>query len=119
MTDATKPPPNFSFAEMLTELDGGVFEQKVARALQDVATGVVAHGDKGKSGKVIVTFDMKRIGETNQVDVQHKVEYLQPTRRGKRSEQDATSTPMHVGRGGKLTLMPDTQTRFDFEQSKD
>lgn len=101
-----------NLAEMIGDLNGGVFAQKVERALSDVALGVVTHGDKGKSGKVTLTFDMKRIGESNQVALRHTISYVQPTTRGKKSEDDSTETPLHVGRGGKLTLMPDTQQRL-------
>jgi hypothetical protein len=98
-----------SMESLLDELNGGVFRQQLERALSDVALGVVTHGDKGKKGKVTITFDMARIGESNQVNLKHTLDYKAPTARGKRSEDLACETPMHVGRDGALTLMPDTQ----------
>lgn len=101
---------NTNLVELLGDLNAGVFAQKVERALSDVALGVVTHGDKGKKGKVTLTFDMVRIGESNQVRLVHSISYDQPTLRGKKTEVDATETPLHVGRGGRLTLMPESQT---------
>ena len=97
---------------LFDELNGGVFRQQLERALSDAALGVVTHGDKGKKGKVTVTFDMSRIGESTQVNLTHKLEYRVPTARGKRTEDVTCDTPLHVGRNGKLSLMPDNQERL-------
>lgn len=108
------PSTSTNLGEVLDELNAGVFASQVGRALSDVAMGVVTHGDKGKKGKVTITFDMTRIGESNQVNVKHSLAYVKPTHRGKSAEDATTETPMHVGRGGKLTLVPDTQSKFAF-----
>lgn len=103
--------------QFFDELQGGVLGQQFERAISDVALGVVTHGDKGKKGKVTLTFDLARIGESNQVNVTHKLEYKAPTARGKKSEDVAGQTPFHVGRGGKLSLMPENQQPlFDGER---
>lgn len=93
--------------EFISELDAGLFESKLARALSDVALGVT--NNEKKQGKVTVTFTLSRIAESSQVNVAHRLEYKKPTRRGSQGEDDTTSTPMHVGRGGRLTISPDTQ----------
>ena len=103
-----------SIASLMGDLDGGVFEQKIGRALSDVAAGIIS---TGKKGHVTIRFDMEQISESSQVAVSHKLTLKKPTRRGMASEEDTTKTPMHVGRGGKLTLMPDTQGAFDFTKS--
>jgi hypothetical protein len=103
-----------SITSLMGDLDGGVFEQKIGRALSDVAAGIIS---TGKKGHVTIRFDMEQISESNQVAVSHKLTLKKPTRRGMASEEDTTKTPMHVGRGGKLTLMPDTQTTFEFTKS--
>lgn len=95
--------------EFFDDLNAGVARQQLERALSDVALGVVTHGDKGKKGKVVLTFDMARIGESNQVTLTHRLEYRAPTARGKRTEDVTTQTPLHVGRNGRLSLMPDNQ----------
>jgi len=95
--------------EVFHDLDGGVFMEKVSQALSSVAEGVVHNGRKGK---VVLTLDMKRIGEGRQVMVGHSVDYERPTTRGKQTEKDTTSTAMYVGQGGKLSIMPDTQQRL-------
>lgn len=95
------------FAETLADLDAGVFMQQVSAAFQEVALGVVEYD---KKGKVVMTFELKRIGESHQVAVVHSIDYLRPTKRGAKRENMKTSTVLHVGRAGKLSIMPDTQT---------
>lgn len=97
----------YDFSETLADLDAGVFLQQIGAAIREVALGVVEHD---KKGKVILTFDMKRIGESHQVNLSHTVDYLRPTRRGNKREVAKSGTVLHVGRGGKLSIMPDTQT---------
>ncbi|MGB0662818.1 MAG: hypothetical protein ACPGMR_03410 [Pontibacterium sp.] len=98
--------------DLFPDLDGGVFAQKIGRSLSDVALGVVL---SGKPGKVTLTFDIKRIGESSQVEMAHKIAFVKPTEKGKSSEEDTTHTPLHVNRGGKLTLFPQEQTQFEFK----
>lgn len=91
---------------LLEDLDAGTFDAKVSQALKDVAIGVVANG---KKGKVTIQFDLKRIGNTNQVEMVHKLVYARPTANGKVTAEDATTTPLHVGSTGSLSLFPETQ----------
>lgn len=106
---STKP---VSVTDILTELDAGVFEQKVSAALADVAMGVVG---TGKVGKVVVTFDLKQIDASNQVSVKHQVKFSKPTPNGKVDEENTTATPMHVGVRGRLSLFPENQETMIFE----
>lgn len=93
--------------DLLQELDAGVFAQKLARALADVALGVVT---TGKKGRVTIQFAVDPIGTSTQVNVGHKLVYIKPTGNGRVIEENATSTAVYVGAGGKLTILPDTQT---------
>ncbi|ELY3545867.1 hypothetical protein SMX40_003422 [Cronobacter turicensis] len=91
--------------EFLGELDGGVFENKIALALSEVAFGVLNNGTKGK---VTVTFELDRMSnsvEEKRVMIKHKLSYMRPTPRGKSSEENTTETPMYVNRGGKNSLL--------------
>jgi len=83
--------------EFFNNLNAGVFIEQIGRALSDVAAGVVDHG---KKGKVIITLDMAPIGESNQVKVNHKLDYTQPTKRGSKREDTALDTPMYVTPNG-------------------
>lgn len=93
-------------SQFVTDLDAGVFAEKLGTALSDVAAGVIDHG---KPGRVSITFELKRIGDSYQVAIDHKLSYMKPTKRGKVMEENTTQTPMHVGRGGRLTLFPEDQ----------
>lgn len=95
--------------DFLSELDAGVFENKVSVALNDVALGVLNNGGKGK---VSIELDIERLSnsmEEKRVEITHKLKFTTPTLRGKRTEEDATKTPMYVGKGGKLTIMQEDQ----------
>jgi len=95
--------------EFLSELDAGIFENKIAAALNTAALGVLNNGGKGK---VSIEIDVSRISnsmEEKRVMLAHKLKFSAPTPRGKTSEEDTTETPMYVGKGGKLTIMQEDQ----------
>lgn len=95
--------------DFLGELDAGVFMNKIAAALNTVGLGVLNNGNKGK---VVLTFDFERMGnsvEEKRVKIKHKLQYSTPTPRGKASEEDTTETPMWVNKGGKLTILQEDQ----------
>lgn len=106
MQDNTQP-----VTELLDDLDAGIFVQKVTTALAEAALGVI---HTGKKGKVVLTFDLSRIGDSNQVNLQHSLKYVKPTNKGKVIEEDTTCTPLHVGPRGHLSLFPATQGALDF-----
>jgi len=83
--------------EFLNSCNSGVFAAQVGRALSDVAAGVIDHG---KKGKVVLTFELSQIGESNQVKINHKLDFAQPTKRGTKREDTAVDTPMYVGPNG-------------------
>lgn len=84
-------------AEFINSLNAGVFSQQVGRALSDVAAGVVDHG---KAGKVVLTFDIKQVGQSHQVNIKHTLDFVQPTMRGKKREDTAQDTPLYVSAEG-------------------
>ena len=95
--------------DFLGELDAGVFMNKIAAALNNTALGVLNNGNKGK---VTLTFDFERMGnsvEEKRVRIKHKLQYVTPTPRGKATEEDTTETPMWVNKGGKLTILQEDQ----------
>lgn len=101
---------NTNFAELIGELNAGVFEQQVNRALSDVAAHVC---ETGKKGKVMLEFTLEQIGESHQVAMTHAIKYVCPKQRGKLTEEHSTETPLHVGVRGALTLFPNAQTKMD------
>jgi hypothetical protein len=109
----------YNVIETLEEFDAGTFAGKLSRAVADVALGVMTNGDKGKKGKVTITLDFSRVGETSQVNIDHTVAYSKPTKRGKSSEEDTTATVMYVGRGGHLSVVPHTQGNLFANEKKE
>lgn len=103
-------------AKFIAELAGGVFEEKLSAALSDVA---VACCDRGKTGKVTITLDLRPIGNGHQVNIKHSLKYAKPTTRGQLSESDETETPMYVGSRGALSQFPEDQTDLFHTKSED
>ena len=83
--------------EFLNSLNAGVFAQQLGRALSDVAAGVVT---EGKPGEVTLKFKLKQIGQSHQVAVTHTLDFVQPTKRGKKREDTTLDTPMYVTPNG-------------------
>jgi hypothetical protein len=94
---------------LFNDLDAGVFVERLSAALRDTALGVVT---TGKKGKVTITLDIERQGDSSQVLCKHQIKYARPTAKGKAMEEATTSTPLHVGTGGVLSLFPETQTEL-------
>ena len=90
--------------DFIDELGAGVFKEKLGHVLSDAAMATVMHGIGNKKGKVCIEFTFQQIGENEQVVVSHKLSSSLPTKRGKKSEEDTTDTPMFVGKGGILTI---------------
>jgi len=98
--------PKTNVDDFIDELNAGVFKQKLGVILSDVAFGVIAHGEKNRKGKVTIEMNFQKVGENDQVIITHKLAHSTPTKRGKKSEEDTTETPMFVGKGGVLSVLP-------------
>lgn len=92
--------------DFIQSLNAGVFAQQVGRALSDVAAGVIDHN---KPGEVTIKFKIKQIGQSNQVAVSHTLDYVQPTKRGKKREDTTLDTPLYVTEQG-LTVFQTNPT---------
>lgn len=92
--------------EVLQDLDGGVFLEKLNRALTEAAGGAI---DQTVQAKVNISFTLKPIGATAQVHVHHDLDYTVPTPNGTVQEKDKTATVMQVHTGGKLSFEAENQ----------
>ena len=95
--------------QFIGDLEGGVLEQKLGHILSEVTSGVIDHN---KTGKITLDMTIKRIGNSYQVEIAHKLSYKKPTANGDASENNLTATPMYAGSGGKLTLFPEGQSQM-------
>lgn len=101
--------------EFINSLNAGIFAQQVGRALSDVAAGVIDHG---KQGQVTLTFKLKQIGQSNQVAITHTLDFVQPTKRGKKREDVSLDTPMYVTESGVVLFQTDpTGQLFNKDQA--
>lgn len=95
--------------EFLSELDAGIFENKISAVLNEVALGVLNNRQKGEVKITLSLEPMSTSAEEKRVKIKHKLSFTKPTPRGKSSEDDTTETPMFVNRGGKLTILQEDQ----------
>ena len=93
-------------AELLSDLDGGVFERQLSAALSQSAAAAV---DNKKQSEVTIKLVLKPISGTHQVHVEHTLIFKKPTATGKTSEETGQTTTLHVGKYGRLSLVPETQ----------
>lgn len=100
--------------EFLNSLNAGVFAQQIGHALSEVAAGVVDHS---KVGKVVITLNFKQVGESSQVNISHKLDYVVPTKRGSRREDTKLDTPMYVTPNG-VELLPTEPTGQMFSKDQ-
>ncbi|ABC29639.1 hypothetical protein EUZ85_19440 [Hahella sp. KA22] len=92
--------------EFISELYGGVFEEKVAAALSEVALGVV---NTGKKGRVSIELNIAQVANSYQVEISHTLTFKRPTERGEVAQKDTTESIMHVGKRGDLSVFPENQ----------
>lgn len=95
-----------SIAELLGEMNGGTVEQMANIAISDAALNVM---EFDKNGEITLKIKLQRIGESQQVNAVATLSYKIPTKRGSRSEDCAVDTPLYVGKGGRLTVLPENQ----------
>ena len=96
-------------AEFISDLDGGVFERQLSVALSQSAAAAV---DNQKQSEVTLKFTLKPIRGTSQVHVAHTLVFKKPTSTGKTIEDTNQTTTLHVGKFGRLSLVPETQTEM-------
>jgi hypothetical protein len=95
--------------QFLTELDGGQFAVMVAEALSTTAMSTV---DLQREGQITITMKFKPIKGTQQVQIDHGIKLTKPTIEGKTTIEASRETPMHVGPGGALSIVPISQLSF-------
>lgn len=95
--------------DFFQDLDGGVFERMLSQALSRTPAAVVDHDAVGEVNLKLV---FRRIPGTHQVHCKHVLKFQHPTALGKASEEATGTTPLHVGKFGRLTLAPESQMSF-------
>jgi len=95
---------NTNVAEFIGECNAGILTEKLGMALSDAAMSQLNHGLGSKKAKVSVEFTFQQMGDNDQVIVSHKLTTSNPTKRGKKFEEDVTDTAFFVGKGGQLTI---------------
>ncbi|MGR2920764.1 hypothetical protein [Acinetobacter sp. 1125_18A] len=106
MSQKSTDVPNF-----IGDLNAGIFEKQLGAVLSDVAAGVVMNN---KQGEVTIKLKIKQISDTQQVNVSHSIDYKTPTAKGHRTELSEGATPMHVLKGGCISLMPERTNMKDY-----
>ncbi|SFM72185.1 hypothetical protein [Marinobacter pelagius] len=95
--------------QFINDLDGGVFAEKVSRALSDVAAGVIDFDDKGE---LTIKLKFARIGNSYRVGIKHALTYKVPEANGSYSQENTTESVMHVNSGGRMSMFPENQNQL-------
>lgn len=93
--------------QFLSEIDAGRLEAQLGHALSLCGRALL---ENDGTSKITLSFDLKRVAGSGQIQVASKMQYKHPTRAGELSEMCKGNTLMHVGRGGRLSFMPENQT---------
>lgn len=107
--------------QLLTELDGGAFINRLADVVREVAGGVHR---TDKAGEVSVKLAVKPNKNTNQtgcgtkVDVASQLKFVKPTAIGKASEEGTTVTPMWINKDLSVTVLAKSQDDMFAGESK-
>ena len=96
-------------SEFITDLDGGQFDRMLSAALSQVAAGTV---DNDGKGEVSIKLSFSKVPGSHQVTCAHKLTFTRPTADGKASEEVTRKTTLHVGQYGRLSLVPESQTKM-------
>lgn len=96
-------------AQFITEINAGQLEAQLGTALSLCGGALL---DNTGTAKITLTFDLKRVEGSGQVQIASKMHYNHPTSVGDKSETCKGKTLMHVGRGGRMTFMPENQGDF-------
>lgn len=103
-TEAPKPETTAAatdVGEVISELDGGMFERMLSIALSQTAAAVI---DRAKVGEVTIKFKLEQIAGTHQLRLAHTLKFTKPTMTGRSSEETEGATVLHVGKYGALSL---------------
>ena len=71
-----------------------------------------------KKAKSKLAIDIARIGESNQVNISHTLAYVEPTAKGKRSEDTTSETPMYLNNDGSVTIFANHTAQMFKEYEK-
>lgn len=96
-------------SEFITDLDGGQFERMLSVALSQSAAAAV---DKQRAAEVTIKLKLDPISGSHMVHVGHTLTFKKPTELGDTTEKASRTTTLHVGKFGRLTLVPEAQTSF-------
>jgi hypothetical protein len=108
------PDTPLSLSRTLGELDAGSLESQATHALALITQAVRDLDDRTKKGKLIIALTVESARGSGQLLITHKLTYVSPTATGKASEEASGDTLMYCGARGALSVLPDTQTKFDF-----
>lgn len=106
---------NTNVQQLLADLHGGILEKKLAHVLSQAAIAAINPVGSG-SATVSLTFKLTKISQGRECKMEHSVGYRIPTENGEKAEKDTTNTIVYVNEGGNITIIPEAQSNFMFDQ---
>ena len=93
-----------SFADFLAACPD--LAEELADALNDM---VHASTETGKASEMTLKIKLKPIGGSHMLHIEHTLDFKRPTEAGSTREDETRTTTLHVGKYGKLSLVPESQ----------
>lgn len=112
--DTTRAGAATNVPELISDLDGGVFERILSIALSQVGAAVTT---QEKKGEVNLKMKFEHIKGTSQVRMEHELSFKKPTGSGTSSEVTKGATVLHVGRFGSLSITQPSLLERDTQMS--
>jgi hypothetical protein len=94
--------------QFIADLDGNQLEAGLGVILTTVGIAVCDHD---ATGEVTIKLKIKRIGNSNQVNIQHTLAYSKPTSRGEQKEKTTGETAMYVSATQGMTYFPSRENQ--------
>ncbi len=108
-------PPVPDIWATLAELDGGSVEAQFRHAAVAVAKAMRDIDDSKVKGRLSLDLTFDRSKGSGQILVTSRVSVTRPTEKGKTADQSDGETLVYVYSNGHMSVLPETQTHFDFE----
>ncbi|MBK1719190.1 hypothetical protein [Thiocystis violacea] len=111
-------PPAPDIWATIAELDGGSVESQFRHAAVAVAKAMRDIDDSKVKGRLSLDMTFDRSKGSGQILVTTRVSVTRPTEKGKTSDESGAETLVYIYANGHMSVLPETQTSFDFEGSK-
>lgn len=115
MSMNVKDKNSINSADVIKELDAGVFGDKIGMALDEIGRAAIY---TGKVAKLKIELTVKQYGDSRQVEVVHEIQSEIPEVTGSAIYKDKKKSSLYIHTDKTWSYTPETQGAFKFDKSK-